>query len=376
MTSDDIERRLLEYGARWREQQRPPTSVGPDRIERKQHGTWVPAIAAAAAVVAIAGVAVVARNSVSTGPGGASPVGVVHRSGTVVPWKPLPLDGSQYTAARGVAAPPGTPRCNVGDLDPAVLDASLTATGTSVTRIALRHVGSRRCQLSAYEPIAQLLDGQGRSLGLPQSGKLVALTPDRLLVPPGDVVSTAVVWSAWCRDHSIEPVSLQVAFRGGQLAWLTVPGHVAIPRCDRRINGGLGGLSAEWVRIAPMGSVTSLVAKVDAPRAAQRGAPLDYVVELINPGDQPVALSPCPPYAHALTQLTRTLHARTTTQRYRLNCGDGPASIPPLTSVRFAMRLFVPVDMPVGAAELGWALGDRADSLYSPDAYLVQILAK
>ena len=93
------------------------------------------------------------------------------------------------------------------------------------------------------------------------------------------------------------------------------------------------------------------------PHSARAGDTLVYEVDLRNPTPHPIALEPCPGYfedaGDKLIFLT-----------YALNCTP-VGSIPAGQTVRFAMKLPLPADIPVGPVRIEWALrlpGNIAES--------------
>jgi len=98
-----------------------------------------------------------------------------------------------------------------------------------------------------------------------------------------------------------------------------------------------------WYVLPPLLNAAWVVASIEAPAQVRRGEALEYVVSLHNASPRPFPLNPCPVYLQRLGE-----HAGT----YQLNCAV--STIPAHTSVRFAMRLRVPDQAPVGETRLTW----------------------
>jgi hypothetical protein len=102
------------------------------------------------------------------------------------------------------------------------------------------------------------------------------------------------------------------------------------------------------------GSTQLLTAELNAPREATAGAPLDYLVTLKNPSDQPIALSPCPGYQQVLN--TASAQAGGT---LRLNCAGAGGVVPAHGERQFEMRALVPEAAGhEGGVKLSWRLAD------------------
>ena len=88
---------------------------------------------------------------------------------------------------------------------------------------------------------------------------------------------------------------------------------------------------------------------LDAHREVQRGTTASYSIVLTNTGENTMALvdDDCPLYRQSM--------GSTESRPLLLDCG-GPDGllIAPDTSVRFEMRLTVPIDLPLGMTTLRW----------------------
>ena len=106
---------------------------------------------------------------------------------------------------------------------------------------------------------------------------------------------------------------------------------------------------------------SSLFAFVNAPLKTKRGTTLRFTVELTNNSSQPVSLSTCPTYEERLY-----LGGVVEKERYKINCA-AMRSIPPQSTVVFAMQIPVPADAPA-EFELDWRLeeGPLSTKGYAP----------
>jgi hypothetical protein len=102
---------------------------------------------------------------------------------------------------------------------------------------------------------------------------------------------------------------------------------------------------------SPLGELT---ASLETPATVDAGDTLIYVVDLTNPTDQPVALSPCPAYIQSAPSPTpfKDIEA--------LNCTT-VGSIAAHDTVRFEMHMQIPGDTPAETLRISW-------SLLGPDA--------
>ncbi len=125
-----------------------------------------------------------------------------------------------------------------------------------------------------------------------------------------------------------------------------------VPSCETP--GSPSGAYIGGLFPAPPGSLAfplSLVQPIlRAPHTVSAGGEISYTVTLANLADQPVPLNPCPTYSEELS--VSSVHV---TRKYRLNC-DTVSSIPPHSSVTFAMVLRVPHSFRSGPARLTWGV--------------------
>jgi hypothetical protein len=97
----------------------------------------------------------------------------------------------------------------------------------------------------------------------------------------------------------------------------------------------------------PANPLVGLVPRLQLPATVQAGTTLHYVVDLVNPGDRRVRLSPCPAYLENSSLATKL--------EYRLNCQSG-RSIPAHGQMRFEMEMSVPAMAPFGTMNVRWTL--------------------
>jgi len=118
---------------------------------------------------------------------------------------------------------------------------------------------------------------------------------------------------------------------------------------------------------AQLGTPGTLVARGRSPQSVKAGSIFQYTVELSNPTDDVVTLSPCPGYTEGV--YTPSAHV---SHSFRLNC-DAVHSIRPHGRVRYAMELAIP-RRASGFAKIGWSLNTPTGP-YVAIVPLVQVLA-
>ena len=97
----------------------------------------------------------------------------------------------------------------------------------------------------------------------------------------------------------------------------------------------------------PANPLVGLVPYLRLPATIKAGSTLHFEVDLSNPGDRPVVLSPCPVYLEHSDIPTKLL--------YRLDCRT-VRSIPAHGQVRYEMEMAIPDAAPLGPAEVFWGL--------------------
>jgi hypothetical protein len=97
----------------------------------------------------------------------------------------------------------------------------------------------------------------------------------------------------------------------------------------------------------PANPLAGLVPRLQLPATVQAGTTLHYVVDLVNPGNRRVRLSPCPAYIENSRVETKL--------EYRLNCQNG-RSIPAHGQVRFEMEMAIPAMTTFGTMSVRWTL--------------------
>ncbi|MDX6285230.1 MAG: hypothetical protein QOG53_715 [Frankiales bacterium] len=352
MNDDELDRRLHEYGARWRTQQAPP----PEPLLRTHHvPRWVPVAAAAAAVVLIAvGVAVAVNRPHNTaapiqpGPTPSPTPSGVDLTGTV-PWVDRPAPGYTPPATVSPTPPASDARaCTSSDvtLSSGGLDG---ATGHLAHYILFKNVSASTCVLKGYPDVVATEPGQPDFVVRHGSWFPDSSTQN---LAPGESANLA-----------LETQSICTADPGGGGSGPTYH-HVEItfPGGGRKsfASGPLDakcGIAETQFYVEGAGSspdvhdpLSDLKLSLELPAYAEPGKPLWYVVDVTNPLSQPISLARCPGYFEHANDDTRTLVKST----YGLNCDDTPA-ISPGQTVRFAMRLDVPASA-TGRASVSWQL--------------------
>jgi hypothetical protein len=180
---------------------------------------------------------------------------------------------------------------------------------------------------------------------------------------PGKAASVTLWWSNWCG------AGFQATGNPGRLPsalLLGLPGGTAVllkptqaPRCDQPARPSLisAGRFLPGLRHLPDSSRLPLLATIVGRMpirvkgnvhafVAHRGSVLDYTVVLTNTGSRPFRFrGACPAYVQDFA----------TQEAYVLNCRPAGTMLPN-ASVRFAMRLRVPVRQRLGYNAVGWTL--------------------
>ncbi|HEX5684140.1 MAG TPA: DUF4232 domain-containing protein [Ideonella sp.] len=231
-----------------------------------------------------------------------------------------------------VAAAPGAP-CAQSDLV-LTLGGQGAWHGQATQELLLRNRSAARCQLSAL-PVIELQSASGwqaaRVRPMAETADAVELAPNEalavLLGTPGACEATLRPERTVVRHLRVLPPGGGVLDAAGAHVDTTC-GPAMIVRADRH--------GTRAARPMP-GSTESLTVQVTTPATVVAGASFNYLVTLKNPGDQAVALSPCPSYEQVLNT-----HTGTTAAALRLNCSGAGDSVPAHGEVQFEMRASVP----------------------------------
>lgn len=229
----------------------------------------------------------------------------------------------------------------------------------------VRNTGPEACRLIGRSTVA-IVDAGGRQLratGVASDATPLPIVLAAGLALPADgdeapagLGSVFLVWSNWCGQAPTEPLHLVVTLPDGGV--LRVPMEAtSLPRCDEprapstMSVGPFEATAGPDPTDPPAIPAEALQLTLEVPDHAVAGQVLAYVAILSNPTADPIELQPCPAFEERLN--TR---GGPVVVAHVLACAAVP-SIAPGESVRFAMELDVPVDLPADPdAALVWAL--------------------
>lgn len=274
-----------------------------------------------------------------------------------------------------IPIPAGAKACVAGQLE-AKLFSQLGAAGHSDSPVDFRNRGETPCYLVGFPDIT-ILDSSGKVLaqaagaerrqtffGNPPVVPILLLTGTPALVsaaglirdsrPPGQ----AEVHIEWydCRAPAPATMTIDLPDNAGRLTIdysVTAP---ASPTCD--VPGSTapiaslarGPFTPTGIVWPPQPVTLAFEATISAPATAKRGSTLTYFVRVANISAMDYLLDPCPDYVVYLGE-NKPL------ARYQLNCAP-VGHIAPGRSVRFEMRLEVPLYMLGGSYQLEWTIFD------------------
>ncbi|MET0236506.1 MAG: hypothetical protein ABW224_17795 [Kibdelosporangium sp.] len=221
--------------------------------------------------------------------------------------------------------------------------------------VRITNTGTATCKLQG-EVDTRLLAG-GTEVQISYSHGINAEAAARpTIVPPGERAELRLDWTGpFCAAATgTRELLLRLPAGGGDLrAAVTTTDS---PPCSREPGGSDRGsfLSSSafdepqdtTVRTSPL---SVLKATVQPLAAAPTGKPATFHVRLDNPTGQAVSLQPCPGYALGLYSSAAKAGEKPVNSRfvYRLNCRP-VKEIPAGGSARFAIGLFVPLDLTAG----------------------------
>jgi hypothetical protein len=290
-----------------------------------------------------------------------------HAQREVVPWVDRPLPHYSAPQPSLVRYSTSAPPCKARQLH--VLGRrDGVATGHRFEEFVFTNTSTKTCLLRGYPKItAQAPDGRRivlhARLGGTFAGQLLAAD-----IEPGRRVllnlGTSDCGCTCLRPHPIVYRHLEFGLPEGG----SVPGGRVTLIKDCYLEMSRFGLPRHDIEPqAEFGTPGTLIARTRSPLSAKAGTVLHYTVELTNPTNRTVTLSPCPGYTESV--YTPSAH---TSRSFRLNC-DAIHSIPPHGHARYAMKLEIP-RRASGDAKLGWSLNTPTGP-FAAALPLVQILA-
>ena len=229
--------------------------------------------------------------------------------------------------------------------------------------ITLRNIGPGPCRLSG-RPQVRLV---GAALApRQQQVPLAAQTPPfpqvlpplstLLALPAGGMVTLGVNWRNWCVPGAparavAPPKAVRITLPGrGSLD----VGYNAVPSCDAPRQPSTVGVqpfqpaplrTPPWTRSAVKATIEGLGG---APLTGRRGQITRYAVRLTNASRAQLVFTRCP-------LVVETLAPAGSVEVHQLNC-RGAAPLAPGASLRFEMRIRVPMSAPLGNNGLFWEL--------------------
>ena len=269
-------------------------------------------------------------------------------TGEVVPWVDEPASKALLSSLLPRALPPSPPRtgappCTVRELSAAIAGPT-EVSGDEGVVIVLRDTGSTACLLTGTPRVVAGAPGHVTVVAgqepMPSDGE----TAD---TAPGGTVVLRVDVPTYCRANPTGAIGRAMPYHS--LA-ISVPGGGAKKVAGLRLSFPCGMSTTPFYTpkpgpTYPADTLATLVPRLRLPARVRPGTVLDYEVDLYNPGDRPVALSPCPVYLEHSNVPTKLL--------YRLDCRSVHL-VPAHSQVRYEMEMAIPADAPGGPMGLWW----------------------
>lgn len=333
----------------------PVTRIGAGIVRRRRRRAAAVAAAAILAVVAV-GVPTGLRLGLLTAP---PPIGVQPSPNDgAVPWIDVPAEPPNRPLARRDPRP-DQPPCLGDDL---AAPAHALDTGTMDNdrgvQIWLKYVGAETCTVSGPGVVIATDDATGRRATLAiNHGTFMdgGVHQYPATVDPGERIAINVATSDVCTTAPIRYRDISVVVAGREVP---VGGLVLETQCPLSVG--------DWY-VDPPVLTAPLTARLEVPATVRRGGTLDYTLVLRNDHETLFWVAGCPAYR-------QTLNAVGKDQWWQLNCepNDG---IAPHQTVRFAMRLTVPPDAPLGPARLTWFAIYANGRVLDADGVTVRVIA-
>jgi hypothetical protein len=335
---NDIDRRLSDYAERWRAQQAPPPA--PEVPMRSRIPRWIPAVAAAAAVILVAGGVAYAVTTLNDDGNTGTPA--VQPSIT-----PVDLTGAvPFTdAAPDHSLQPCTPTTIAGGAG-----MSEGAAGTTYYNFTVTNTGAAACALTNNVSMILHADGQPDVTAASAQHTVTTTT-----LRPGGVATVPLAVPTLCQGA--DPAGgapaqtyTDVAIVLGDQGTETVPGQsIAYYGCVAQTQP----FTIDNSNATTGGNPTSnLDINLELPSGLVSGGTLVYVVDLSNPTQHTIDFSgACPAYTQQLSDPASNAVASGT---YALNCEAFGNVISPGAMTRFEMRLDIPSGTLAGPHVLNW----------------------
>jgi hypothetical protein len=269
-------------------------------------------------------------------------------TGEVVPWVDEPASSSLLSSLLPRALPPtpprtGAPPCTVRELL-AAIGGPTEVSGDEGVVIVLRNNGSAACLLTGTPRVVASAPGHVAVMAalerMPPNGESADTAPGGTVVVRVDVPT-------YCKANPLGAISRVTPYHS--LA-ISIPGGGAKKVGGLRLSFPCGMSTTPFFTpkpgpTYPADTLATLVPRLRLPATVRPGTTLEYEVDLFNPGNRPVALSPCPVYLEHSNLPTKLL--------FRLDCRSVHL-VPAHSQVRYEMEMAIPADAPGGPMGLWW----------------------
>ena len=288
--------------------------------------------------------------------------GMTATTSGLIPWIDAAAPSIPTFATSTPPPPPANARpCAASDVT-ASFAGSNGAGGHSVIYVRFRNISRSTCLLAGYPQV--IATAPGKPDVAASNGSFFQFGHAANLAPGNGVSLLGLETDSECAAHpggAGEPNpynTVAIALPGGGSVTLTTGGNrLAAPlelSCGLHVTTFEDPNYPQPQVIVPL---SGLIPTLVLPHSARAGDTLVYEVDLRNSTPHPIELEPCPGYfedaGDKLIFLT-----------YALNCTP-VGSIPAGRTVRFAMQLPLPADIPPGPVQIRWALrlpGNVAES--------------
>ena len=329
-------------------------------------------------VVIVGAVAAALAGCSSAAPARPSPttalaVGHVLIPVSAVRWAPLPFEPYLPTPLPSPTPSPA-PQCGTTQLSITTLDA-VGATGNDGVIVEMTNTSRTTCLAENYPRV--VLDEPGRAGIVATSGGFFDSAVPIGDIAPGAMAAFIVNGSFGCTAETNAPHAtyLTAQLPGGGAVSATLPGTYGpasnVSRVTVPMSCGVWATHLYPSRVSqtppplPTDPLAQLTATISAPTSVIGNQPIVYVVDLHNPGDQPVVLSPCRGYRQTLDGM------KTPSYAFELNCADA-RMIPARGDEAFVMEMQQYSAAP-GAHTLCWDL-DAASTDRQPVCAALAVL--
>ena len=216
-------------------------------------------------------------------------------------------------------------QCGTSELSFTSLDA-VGATGNEGVVVELTNTSQTTGLAENYPRVT--LDEPGHTGILATSGGFFNGATPTGAAPPRAMAAFVVSGSVGCvtQPSPLDATHLYVQLPGGGVVSVALPGTHAPGSSAKTLTVPMScGVWATHMYPYPVpptprppaDPLAQLIATISLPSSVINGRPFDYVVDLLNPGNQPVVLSPCRGFRETIEG------AEMLSFRYELNCAQG-----------------------------------------------------